>query len=95
MEQELDQDYVFQMPKDTSAITFKTQVQRLAKQYPHELAQAQCTYGKRNMHAPRIDLCRGHYSRGECVMRWSKKGEADGVWNEPLQVIIQEDQRVV
>jgi hypothetical protein len=28
-------------------------------------------------------------------MRWSKKGEADGVWSGPLQVIIQEDQRVV
>lgn len=28
-------------------------------------------------------------------MRWSKKEEADGVWNGPLQVIIQEDQRVV
>ena len=38
---------------------------------------------------------RGHYSRGEWVMRWSKKGEADGVWNGPLQVIIQEDHRVV
>ena len=28
-------------------------------------------------------------------MRWCKKGEADGYWSGPLQVIIQEDQRVV
>jgi len=38
---------------------------------------------------------RGQYVRGEWVMRWSKKGEADGVWSGPLQVIIQEGQRVV
>ena len=33
---------------------------------------------------------RGQYVRGEWVMRWSKKGEADGIWSGPLQVIIQE-----
>eukprot|EP00435_Cladocopium_sp_Y103_P048969 s935_g14.t1 len=38
---------------------------------------------------------RGRYAKGDWVMRWSKKGEADGVWVGPLQVIIQEDQRVV
>eukprot|EP00435_Cladocopium_sp_Y103_P062589 s281_g24.t1 len=38
---------------------------------------------------------RGQYARGEWVMRWCKKGEADGYWVGPLQVIIQEDQRVV
>eukprot|EP00435_Cladocopium_sp_Y103_P044365 s2174_g12.t1 len=38
---------------------------------------------------------RGQYSRGEWVMRWSKKGEADGVWSGPLQVIIQEGHNVV
>ena len=38
---------------------------------------------------------RGHYVRGEWVMRWFKKGEADGNWIGPLQVIIQEDHRVV
>ena len=38
---------------------------------------------------------RGQYVRGEWVMRWSKKGEADGIWSGPLQVIIQEGQKVV
>eukprot|EP00435_Cladocopium_sp_Y103_P007384 s676_g2.t1 len=38
---------------------------------------------------------RGQYVKGAWVMRWHKKGEADGIWVGPLQVIIQEDQRVV
>lgn len=37
---------------------------------------------------------RGHV-QGERVMRWSKKGEADGIWSGPLQVVIQEGQGVV
>ena len=57
LEHEVDLDYVFQMPKDVSTDTFKAQVQKLVKQYRNELAQAKHTYGRRNMHVPRIDLC--------------------------------------
>ena len=56
-EHEVDLDYVFQMPKDVSTDTFKAQVQKLVKQYRNELAQAKHTYGRRNMHVSRIDLC--------------------------------------
>eukprot|EP00435_Cladocopium_sp_Y103_P001498 s4960_g1.t1 len=38
---------------------------------------------------------RGFYEKGEWVMMWKKKGEAEGSWIGPLQVIIQENQNVV
>ena len=38
---------------------------------------------------------RGFYEKGEWVMMWKKKGEAEGSWIGPLQVIIQEGQNVV
>ena len=38
---------------------------------------------------------RGFYEKGEWVMMWKKKGEAEGNWVGPLQVIIQEGQNVV
>ena len=38
---------------------------------------------------------RGWYDKGEWVMIWKKKGEADGSWIGPMQVIIQENQNVV
>ena len=38
---------------------------------------------------------RGMYEKGEWVMIWKKKGEADGGWIGPMQVIIQENQNVV
>ena len=38
---------------------------------------------------------RGFYDRGDWVMMWKKKGEADGNWLGPMQVIIQEGQNVI
>jgi len=38
---------------------------------------------------------RGMYEKGEWVMIWKKKGEADGGWIGPMQVIIQENQNVI
>ena len=38
---------------------------------------------------------RGFYEKGEWVMMWKKKGEAEGSWIGPLQVIIQEGQNTV
>eukprot|EP00435_Cladocopium_sp_Y103_P013861 s2131_g3.t1 len=38
---------------------------------------------------------RGFFEKGEWVMLWKKKGEADGSWIGPMQVIIQESQQVV
>lgn len=38
---------------------------------------------------------RGHYEKGSWVMMWKKKGEAEGNWVGPFQVIVQEDQKVV
>eukprot|EP00435_Cladocopium_sp_Y103_P024408 s473_g6.t1 len=38
---------------------------------------------------------RGFYDRGDWVMMWKKKGEADGNWIGPMQVVIQEGQNVV
>ncbi len=38
---------------------------------------------------------RGQYEKGNWVMMWKKKGEADGQWVGPFQVIVQEDQRVI
>ena len=38
---------------------------------------------------------RGFYEKGEWVVLWKKKGEAEGNWIGPMQVIIQEDQNVV
>ena len=38
---------------------------------------------------------RGNYCQGDWVMMWKKRGEADGVWEGPLQVIVQEQSRVV
>ena len=38
---------------------------------------------------------RGQYEKGNWVMMWKKRGEADGQWTGPFQVIVQEDQRVV
>ena len=38
---------------------------------------------------------RGHYTQGDHVMMWKKKGEADGNWIGPLRVILQEGNHVV
>ena len=38
---------------------------------------------------------RGQYQQGDWVMMWKKRGEATGVWEGPLQVIVQEESRVV
>ena len=38
---------------------------------------------------------RGFYDRGDWVMMWKKKGEAEGNWIGPMQVIIQEGQNVI
>ena len=38
---------------------------------------------------------RGNYSKGEWVMIWKKRGEADGQWHGPLQVVIQESPHVL
>eukprot|EP00435_Cladocopium_sp_Y103_P037577 s2392_g10.t1 len=38
---------------------------------------------------------RGFYEKGEWVMIWKKRGEADGSWIGPMQVIIQESQNVI
>ena len=38
---------------------------------------------------------RGNYEKGEWVMIWKKKGEADGNWIGPAQVLAQEADRVV
>ena len=38
---------------------------------------------------------RGNYEKGECVMIWKKKGEADGNWIGPTQVLAQEMDKVV
>ena len=38
---------------------------------------------------------RGNYSKGEWVMVWKKRGEADGQWHGPLQVVIQESPHVI
>ena len=38
---------------------------------------------------------RGHYEKGEWVMIWRKRGESNGSWQGPMQVIIQEGTQVV
>ena len=38
---------------------------------------------------------RGFYEKGEWVMMWKKRGESEGSWIGPMQVIIQEGQNVV
>ena len=38
---------------------------------------------------------RGFFEKGEWVMMWKRKGETDGDWVGPMQVIIQESQNVV
>ena len=38
---------------------------------------------------------RGQYSPGDWVMLWKRRGEAEGHWEGPMQVIIQEANRVV
>ena len=38
---------------------------------------------------------RGTYEKGEWVMIWRKRGENNGTWQGPMQVIIQEDTKVV
>ena len=38
---------------------------------------------------------RGHYSPGTWIMLWKRKGEAEGQWEGPMQVIIQEENKVV
>lgn len=38
---------------------------------------------------------RGHYEKGEWVMIWRKRGESNGNWQGPMQVIIQEGPKVV
>ena len=38
---------------------------------------------------------RGIYQQGEWVMIWKKKGEADGNWHGPMQVIVQEGANVI
>ena len=38
---------------------------------------------------------RGFFEKGEWVMMWKKKGETDGDWVGPMQVIIHESQNVV
>ena len=38
---------------------------------------------------------RGIYQKGDWVMMWKKRGEADGQWFGPMQVIIQESQSVI
>ena len=38
---------------------------------------------------------RDHYSPGTWIMLWKRKGEAEGQWEGPMQVIIQEENRVV
>ena len=38
---------------------------------------------------------RGQYGAGEWVMMWKRRGEAEGFWEGPMQVIIQESNKVV
>lgn len=38
---------------------------------------------------------RGVYEKGEWVMFWKKKGEADGNWIGPAQVLAQEADRII
>ena len=38
---------------------------------------------------------RGFFEKGEWVMMWKKKGESDGDWVGPMQVMLQESQMVV
>ena len=38
---------------------------------------------------------RGNYQKGDWVMMWRKKGESQGQWTGPFQVIIQESHQVV
>ena len=38
---------------------------------------------------------RGFYEKGEWVMIWKKRGQADGNWIGPMQVIVQENQNVI
>ena len=38
---------------------------------------------------------RGHYSPGTWVMLWKRKGESEGQWEGPMQVIIQEENKVI
>ena len=38
---------------------------------------------------------RGNYSKGDWVMIWKKRGEADGQWQGPMQVVIQESHQVM
>ena len=38
---------------------------------------------------------RGCYEKGECVMIWRKRGESNGNWQGPMQVIIQDGNQVV
>ncbi|MCG8490892.1 MAG: hypothetical protein MI743_04695, partial [Sneathiellales bacterium] len=38
---------------------------------------------------------RGQYNPGDWVMLWKRRGEAEGQWEGPMQVVIQETSRVV
>ena len=38
---------------------------------------------------------RGHYEKGEWVMIWRKRGESNGNWQGPMQVIIQDGSQVI
>ena len=52
-----DLDYVFQIPIDASAETFRSRVQKLVKQYRLELKSIQDRFSKHRMSSARLDLC--------------------------------------
>eukprot|EP00435_Cladocopium_sp_Y103_P009939 s2791_g2.t1 len=52
-----DLDYVFQIPIDASAETFRSRVQKLVKQYRLDLKSIQDRFSKHRMSSARLDLC--------------------------------------